>query len=704
MSLLDPIKEVRPVPMVGDVVKIQAVVVIALLILLFLTVISAPDHAVLAGGLLGARGVWVVSLMIVLVAVQYCAVRGSRLCAQTGRPSSDRWAAFAYLLVFLVLVNVFVAFLRGPHAPGMVIGHDQPQYYAYLHSWVFDRDHNFENEYAAIPGITKMMHEVHPDDLGHNVAPVGTPLLWAPFYLAGHGATLALRSAGLNAPADGLSGPYAAAAAFGSLFMAWMGALLVHGTLRRWFSCGTALVVTLLVWLATPLPWYLTNEPWMSHGASFFATALVVYLWQRSDPGRSIRDWAFLGASIGLAMLVRPAHVGLLALALVDGVAALRDRRPKAALAGLSLCVLAALAVFVPQILTWWHRSGLGTPPGNPMNWTQPAVVSFLFSAYHGLFAWHPVLLFGFIGAPFLWKRSRSTTVALGLALVAAVYLRASIGSWWGGASFGMRRFIGVLPLAAPGLAAFGCWVVTVVRKRPAVPVALFSVGFVLWNILLMSQFRLMQLPAERPVSFRRVYGAAGETLHDWVGNPGSYPANLWFAARHGVSPSQFDVACAPMPHDGKIEAEGTAVRPYLGAGWDVRSAAATANAFGFVATKTTATLLIPLSAGREYDMTLDLRVPRGFDEEQFVTIRLNGHRVHSAVIEPLKNNSIAFRADHSRMIRGANEVALTFSKKGTMGTPLPYGIPVASRRAGQVTALISRVAVAPAQPEGTTQ
>ncbi|MBN2309975.1 MAG: hypothetical protein JXR94_13455 [Candidatus Hydrogenedentes bacterium] len=692
-------------PFLGLIVKIQVAVLCLLLVFLFIAVVTAPSYAVLWGGLLGARGVWLVSLMVVLIAVQYCAVRGSRWMPETdtgagpGGRRSARWARFLFLCVFLVLVNRFVANVRSPYAPGLVTGHDQPQYYAYLHSWLFDRDLDSTNEYAAIPGIPELMARVHPGNPGHNVAPVGTPVLWVPFYVAAHGVVAALGALGVpELVADGLGAPYAAAAAFGSLILGWAGALLSQAVLRRSFSERTALFATLTLWLATPLLWYLIYEPWMSHAASFFAAALAVFLWDRFREGRTRWQWAALGGAIGLAMLVRPSHLVLLALPVAD---ALRPAAPgegvRRRVAGLALCAASVFLVFTPQLFTWWARSGFSPPPGNPMRWTEPALVRMLFSAHHGIFAWHPVMLLGFLGLIPLWRRCRRTTVVVAVILAVSVYLNAALDNWWGGASFGARRFCGLLPILAPALAAFGSWAVGLARRRPAIPVAAVVLALIVYNGLLAAQLSSREIPASEPTSFRQAWGASAEQFHDVFGNPFSYPANLWFAWKHGVRPSQYDVVSGAVLNCGAVEVHAKDMRPYLGQGWDVSSPAAHATALGFVANRPRATLLVPLLAGHSYDIVLDLRLPRGFGHEQAARFALNGRDLDSAPLKPDEVNRCELHVEPGTAQEGVNELAIQFAYVRAKGErTVQYGIDVPSRRPAPAAALLSRLAVRP--------
>ena len=104
----------------------------------------------------------------------------------------------------------------------------------------------------------------------------------------------ALRAAGRDVQVDGFSQPYIAAVAYGSAFYGFLAVLLSIGAARQ-TGCRTgpaggpsaasgapdaaAAWLGLLVWLGTPLLFYMYVAPPMSHACSAFAVALFVTVW-----------------------------------------------------------------------------------------------------------------------------------------------------------------------------------------------------------------------------------------------------------------------------------------------------------------------------------------------------------------------------------------------------------------------------------------
>ncbi len=655
------------------VILYPALIVLAVLFL-FVAMLSAPMELRMYGGLLGAQAVYLYSVIAALFALQWAGLRNSELLAtSTGQPRPDesarhdRNARVVFFLLFLACACAFNYSFRGEWHFGLAPGHDQPQYYGYLHSWVFDHDLDFENELKAVPGVWELMANAHPERPEHNVAPIGSPILWLPFYFAALAAMHGLNAMlGLDWPTDGISAPYAIAAAFGSMTLALAGLVLTHAAVRRYFSYRASFFAVLLMAVGSPLMWYVVDQPLMSHAPSFFAGALVFFLWAGWRDTASLLRYGLLGAAIGLAMLVRPSHAALLILPLIDwGIQTARTARgelekdseatgdlPPFATAGIQLALIlgVAIVVFSPQLITWYLRYGFDSPDGSPMNWFRPNIVGVLFSAQHGLFAWHPVIYAGFLGVPLLWRKSRVLCVSTAILLLLYTYFNGAIESWWGGGSFGMRRFVGTLAFTAPGIAAVGCIVVAFVRKRPTVLIWATVAVLIAWNATLTIGMRQGYISFYQPKSFEDVWQSAASIIHDRIGNPATYPASLWFAARNGVPPGRYDYLSGfrqePFlgitPPGADVDTfdmadlkplRGYPIKNFLGTGWYDTVADSRRKAGAWAAYSRRPTLLLPMRKGWSYTMELSVITPVHLGGPQLVKFYLNGEEI-SGVIE----------------------------------------------------------------------
>ena len=153
-----------------------------------------------------------------------------------------------------VIVLVALYLLTLPLMTHDIRAADEIEYFAYLHSLAFDRDLDFLNEYTYFydldpakyscvpaPGQTDcksykgtFIDTITATGLRPNFGPIGTAVLWAPFYLVGHLAALGARALGSNVALDGYSKPYIWSITFGSAAYALFGLLLAYvGRKRR---------------------------------------------------------------------------------------------------------------------------------------------------------------------------------------------------------------------------------------------------------------------------------------------------------------------------------------------------------------------------------------------------------------------------------------------------------------------------------------
>jgi hypothetical protein len=409
-----------------------------------------------------------------------------------------------------VLVAAFVVTL--PLVTPKIRGADEIEYFAYLRSFVFDGDLDFENEY-------RVFHARDPEGLAAfkqtfldrrepatgrpiNFAPLGTALLWSPAYLLAHGVVLAARALGAAVPADGLSWPYIAAVCYGSALYALGGLFLTHDLLRRAGGFGEPATSwsTAALWLGTPLLYYTTLAPGFSHACSLFAVALLLWLSVRARERDGLLDWALVGLSGGLAGLVREQDVLFLVVpAGLIALAAWTRRAWARGLARLAVVGLLAAASFVPQLLAYRALNGSFGPSRlvtRKMVYWSPHFLEVLFDPGHGLFLWSPLLLLAAAGLVHALARRRdAATALLALALVLQVWINGSLESWTQAGAFGSRRFVSATPVFAWGLASL----VEAVRPRLplAAPAAVLAV-FVWWNVSLMVQFGLRLMDRQR--------------------------------------------------------------------------------------------------------------------------------------------------------------------------------------------------------------
>jgi len=419
-----------------------------------------------------------------------------------------------FVVLFLVLL---------PAVTTRLYASDEIQFFAWLRSWAFDRDINFDNEYRHFNATGRyrgfaetFLADERVTEIGRrpNFTPIGSAILWAPFYAAGHAVAIAT-----GAPRDGYSKPYIAAVAYGSAYYGFMAALISGAIAVRIVGRGTG--ATLAVWFGTPLVFYMYIAPGFGHATSAFAVALFVWTWLQVRDSWSPAGAIALGATGALMAMVREQDAFLIAGPAIDFLrtATLHrlqllkpEPRPTTQLTRVGVTAIAGAASFLvcyaPQLAAYKALNGhygqtyLVT---RKMNWAAPHFFDVLISREYGLFFWTPLVVIALAGLIVLalrrvpaQYRDAAWIGALALVMFALqVYTSGSVESWTVAGSFGQRRFVATTPLLVLGLAA-----IFVAADRWAA-IARWGLGVLValcvwWNAGLMAQFGLNTMDRQR--------------------------------------------------------------------------------------------------------------------------------------------------------------------------------------------------------------
>jgi hypothetical protein len=432
-----------------------------------------------------------------------------------------RWGLLALFLLSLVGVTTRLG------------AADEIEYYAWLRSWTFDHDVDFRNEYRhfydAGPDRLRGFRATFLDltnEAGRvpNFAPIGTAILWAPFFAAGHAAALLT-----GQPADGYSPPYIIA-------VTWASA--VYGVAALWLSCsiarrllGRGAGATMAIAVGTPIVFYMYVAPGFSHAASAFAISLFVRVWLDVRDSWSPRGLAILSLVGALLPMVREQDVFFLAgpaldfaRATIRAVPAARRRYVLGLLAGAVVFTIA----YTPQLLAYDALNGHPSPTNlvaRKMTWSSPHFMGVLLSPEHGFFIWTPLALVACAGLVALaagrvaGRHADARWIAglFVLLIVLQAYVSGCVESWTVAGSFGQRRFVAVTPLLVVGLAALAP---ALHGWRRAMYTAVVAIA-VWWNLGLMAQFGLHLMDRQRlsPVENARV---------TFIQLPWQAPSILW--------------------------------------------------------------------------------------------------------------------------------------------------------------------------------
>ena len=343
------------------------------------------------------------------------------------------WVALAALLV-----PTWVS-----HARRLDLG-DSIHYYTYLRSVLFDHDLDLANDYTALGWYPQT-----------NVLPIGAPLLWSPLVALVHLGRQAGRLFGLGPP-TGAEPIYQAAVCQATLLYGTAGLFLLMHALRKWVSPTVAFWATVMAWVGSPVRFYLSVLPGLAHGVEFFAAVIVLRAYQalRERPDRARALWA--GAAGGLVFLARSQDGLLLGLPAIElGWRWLGGRDRKRYVLATAALMAAFVVVALPQLAVW--QAMFGTPILVPherlhgadfLHRDQPQLLGTLVSPRGGLFTSYPMMLVAVLGLLALAFRDPRYVMAAAPVLLAGWYVNSIVFDW-----YQVRRFTGVVPLLAPGLA-----------------------------------------------------------------------------------------------------------------------------------------------------------------------------------------------------------------------------------------------------------
>ncbi len=448
----------------------------------------------------------------------------------------------------VALLVFFLPTLYQFHFAGGRVNGDGPFYYAYLRSMWKDGDLHFANEYQHYQLEERPDLNV-PTSTGHrrNIFSIGPAVVWSPFFALGEiFARLQLLFTG-EANLSGFGPTHRNAVALGSCLLGFVAVWLVYSLLGKYFEPAAAFAGAILMWLATDLHWYMVQQPTMSHAASTFGATLSLWYWEKSHLSRGGRGAFLLGLLFGLAICIRWQNAVFLLLPGIDLLARWREQGARALWLAAPLG-LGVLLGALPQMLAWKAIYGeylLRHPPQGAdfLRLDSPFFPDAFFSSRHGLLSWTPVLWLGYLGlVPALRKNARLVGLLM-LCLAVMTYINICSGDWWAGGSFSNRRFDSSLPLFAFGLAASFEILKNWISKHPGVTAGTGLAAFVLWNFLLMEQFRRFLVPRDDTVSFTRLTANNFQILYQTVGAPLAWPANWIFAARYDVPFETYDLA-----------------------------------------------------------------------------------------------------------------------------------------------------------------
>ena len=438
------------------------------------------------------------------------------LDASRGRRSVGGLSTYEKILLLIFFLSLP---LSNPWVRGDGVG-----YYAFGRSLLIEHNLDFQKDWLAANtsfrmGRTDPSGNVLADQYtstGHldNHFSIGPAILWSPFLVTAHAAVRFYDALGGQVAADGYSGPYLLAMAFGTAVYGFLSLWISFRVTRKYLAERWAFIGTLGIWFASSLPVYMYFNPSWSHAHSAFMVALFVWYWDSTRQSRTMLQWLILGAIAGLMMDVYYPNGILLLLPLLESLGiywkGVFGTEPKKTIGSLLLNNILFAGVifagFLPTLVSKKiiYGSYLNFGYVEQWFWNSPALLKVCFSPQHGLFSWTPITILAVIGLFLFRRHDRVLALCLICTFAAYAYVIGCYQDWDGLSSFGNRFFVSLTVLFVLGFSALCDWVAQIWNERRARILAPILTGvLILWNMGLIFQWGTHLIPARGPISWR---------------------------------------------------------------------------------------------------------------------------------------------------------------------------------------------------------
>jgi hypothetical protein len=445
--------------------------------------------------------------------------------------------------------------------------------YLMARSTAIDFDWRFDNDLARFGDVWQ---EPRSPVTGRKmiVQPIGPALVWTPLIWVAEAGAWVVDLFGADIPLHGYTLWHQRFVFLSSALFA-CGAILLGRRLAMRLGIGrwAATYGAISILLGTSLTYYATYMPSYMHAMDAFACAGFLAYWALTLGRLDLGRWVVLGVLLGMATLIRTQELALGVVIVVEVVdATARDLSARSAdwrvrmaiyLAGGAIALAVTVMALVPQLLEWHIVFGSATKLPQGPKYTRPGspmILELLFSARNGWFSTTPLAYSAVLGLLCLPRSVRTIALGLGATVLIQIYLASTIVDWWGGSSFGQRRLCNVtLPLVV-GNAALLWRLGRLALRARRVPRWVWHVVAVLglavpigWNLWRVSLLRAGKGAGDSLVptccdNLAPPLRGSARWLYDRIGNPFEFPANAWYAWRHGVPLNRWDQAVGNYP------------------------------------------------------------------------------------------------------------------------------------------------------------
>jgi hypothetical protein len=357
------------------------------------------------------------------------------------------------LLVLVVVVLIF-SYQLYIHLPNNVLSWDVFGAYLYLPAhFIYDdlflKDWTWLEHINSLYNNTPTYYQFWLSETGNQVIkyPTGFAVLYAPFFFIGH-----LWASFGGYPADGFSTPYQYAIIAGHWTYIVLGLMLARKVLLHFFSDYLAALLLLILFFGTNYYFTVIAMVGMPHGHLFMMYALILYYTIKWHQKPTYFNSIALGASLGLACLIRATEIVALLIPLLWNVYDKKSLLVKFSFLNLHLKkvgVSAIIFVLFGLIQLIYFKAATGhffvdsyNNPGEGFDFLNPHTIDFLFSFRKGWLIYTPIMLFSLIGLFILWKQKSPYSFSLLIFSGITLFILSTWTCWWYAESFGQRSVV----------------------------------------------------------------------------------------------------------------------------------------------------------------------------------------------------------------------------------------------------------------------
>lgn len=219
-----------------------------------------------------------------------------------------------------------------------------------------------------------------------------------------------------------------------------------------------AKIISLFIFLGSPLIFYSYVVPQNPHTITSFLCSVYLYFWLSTYRQKSLSRWIFLGLILGLATLVREQEIlfGFCLLFEIFADVVQNKKIDKFYFSSILAFLITFLFVLMPYFLNSLIVFGnIFIPKSYTLSFTKmslSSVVDVIFSSYHGLFWWTPVLVLGIVGLFLGLNKNFVVSMSFLFILFLQIFLISLVTAPGGGSSFGIRYLTDSVLIFAYGL------------------------------------------------------------------------------------------------------------------------------------------------------------------------------------------------------------------------------------------------------------